>query len=99
MCARTEECLVVLLRGFESIMAFHALAVLLFIVFFNQLFNLPLGVGEVCFSLLKMVNEILTSSPWMINAYLSYRMAAFDSEVIAPKYFLASPLTIITYNI
>ncbi len=31
-------------------------------------------------------------------AYLSYNLAALCSELIAPKYFLAIPLTIITYK-
>lgn len=33
----------------------------------------------------------------MMIAYLSYNRAALFSDVMAPKYFLAIPLTIITY--
>ncbi len=33
----------------------------------------------------------------MIRAYLSYSLAAFNSELMAPMYFLAIPFTIITY--
>lgn len=33
----------------------------------------------------------------MIMAYLSYKRAALYSELIAPRYFLAIPFTIMTY--
>ncbi len=34
----------------------------------------------------------------MIIAYLSYSLAAFNSELMAPRYFFATPFTIITYT-
>ena len=34
----------------------------------------------------------------MIIAYLSYSRAAFSSELMAPRYFFATPFTIITYT-